>query len=179
LSLALIILWTRPSAIKTQASVPTAIITFVICALLPILSYTEHTRTARPSLVLNTFLIFSSVFDAARARTLWLQRYNHTIAVVFTVTIAIKIILLILEAALKRHILRPEYRGYSFEATSGIINRSFFWWLNLLFRRGYSQTFQLKDLYPLDKHLLAGYLQPVLENAWQKGRLNLPQRDKS
>jgi len=109
------------------------------------------------------------VFDAARARTLWLQQYNNSCVIVFTSAIAVKAILLILEAIQKTRILRPEYQIYPPEATSGIINRSFFWWLNALFLKGFSKTLLLEDLFSLDEQLLAEYLQNVLDSAWKKG----------
>lgn len=165
----LIILWASPSAIRTQASVPTAIITLVSCLALGILSYAEHTRSVRPSLILNGYLFLSLLFDIVRARTLWLQEYNHKIAIVFSVAVAVKCLLLLLEAGGKREILRPSYQGYPPEATSGIYNRAFFWWLNALFKKGFSQTLLLANLFALDKHLRSEYLQDLLSSTWKKG----------
>ena len=166
----LVILWSRHSAVKTRASVATAVLTLVGFLLLPFLSYTEHQKTVRPSLIVNAYLVFSLLFDAARTRTLWLQQYNRNIAITFTFSVAVKCVLLILEATQKTHLLPVEYKPiYPPEAVSGIISRSLFWWLNQLFFSGYSTTLHLGDLFSLDKHLIASYLQHVLDTAWKKG----------
>jgi len=166
--LSLVVLWAGSKATKTRASVPTAAITLVAYLVFGLLSYFEHMRAVRPSLILNGYLLLSLLFDAAHVRTLWLQQYNHSIAIVSTLAIATKLAILCSEAVQKRSILRPEYLVYPPEAVSGIINRSLFWWLNVLFLRGYSKTLRLDDLFTLDKHLMARYLQRVLGSAWNK-----------
>ena len=126
-------------------------------------------RSVRPSDILNAYLLISLLFDAAHLRTLWLQRYNSVIAMVSTAALAVKTIIILLEATEKRQILQPKYKGYPAEATSGIFNRSLFWWLNALFRKGYSHSISVDDLFPLDKHLTSKYLQEKLHSAWTKG----------
>lgn len=168
-ALALLVLWTRSDAIRTSTSIPSSAITLIGYLLLSFLSYAEHTRTIRPSLVLDFYFILSILFDAARARTMWLQQYNRNIAIIFTASIVVKLVLLILEDIPKSTILLPAFRTCSPEATSGIFGRSFFWWLNELFRKAYSKTLLLEDLLPLDKHLLAGHVKDLLVTAWTKG----------
>lgn len=150
-------------------SVVSAVLTLINDFFLTALSYVEHRRTVRPSLILNIFLLFTLLFDAARVRTLWLMRDRSTIAIIFTTAVTSKLTILCLEAIQKKRSLRPQYRSYPPEAVSGIINRCLFWWLNLLLLRGYSKNFQLDDLFALDKHLLASYLEYILGSAWKKG----------
>lgn len=169
LALALIVLWAGPSTIRSRASVPTASLTLACYLVLIVLSFLEHQRSVRPSLILNSYLSISLLFDTARARTLWLQGYNHNIAIVFTAAVAIKSMILLLECIEKRQILRGDYRAYPSEATAGIYSQSFFWWLNVLFRTGFSKTLHLDDLFTLDKHLISAYLQHLLDSAWNKG----------
>ena len=133
------------------------------------LSYAEHVRAVRPSLILSTYLFVSLLLDAARARTLWLEPGGLATAAVFTAGLAVKFVNLVLEATEKRWILRPQYAAYPPEATSGIFNRCFFWWQNSLFRKGFSNTLVIDDLFVLDKHLNAEYLQVFLQSAWAKG----------
>lgn len=172
LQLALLVLWVRPSAIKTRTTVPITIVSVVGSLLFCLLSYTEHVHSVQPSLLLNVYLLVTLLFDIARARTLWLRNYNHyneLIAIVFTATCGLKIVILLLEAVEKRWILRPKYKTYPPEAISGIYNKSFFWWLNPLFRRGFSKLLFIEDLFTLDKHLAAEYLQERLQRTWDKG----------
>ena len=126
----------------------------------------EHQRTIRPSIIAEFYLGFSVLFDVARVRTLWLQKYSETIAAVTTVSIALKFILFCAEAVEKRRILRREYQKQSPETTSGIVSKLVFWWLNPLLRTGYSRSLSLEDLPPLDKHLTTEYLRSKLHSAW-------------
>lgn len=137
-----------------------------------LLSYAEHVHSVQPSLLLNGYLFVTLLFDVARARTLWLRhynRYNDVIAIVFTASVGLKVVILLLEAIEKRRILQQKYKAYPPEAISGLYNKGFFWWLNSLFRRGFSKLLFIEDLFTLDKHLAAEYLQEKLQGAWDKG----------
>lgn len=132
---------------------------------------------------MSTFLLATLLFDVARARTLWLRaetRLNYAIAQVFAATVVVKAFILVLEGLRKRRLLRPEYQSYPPEATSGIYSRSFFWWLNSLIRLGFSRVLGIDDLFVLDKHLEASYLQERFRLAWGSGEFNhslfLPQK---
>ena len=122
-----------------------------------------------PSVLLNFYLGFSLLFDTARTRTLWLQQYNRTIAIIFTAIVAVKTVLLVLEVWEKRKVLRPEYKGYPPESTSGIFNKFFFYWLNSLLRTGHRKLLGVDDLFVLDKFLAADYIGTTLQAAWEKG----------
>ncbi|KAF2177348.1 hypothetical protein K469DRAFT_755155 [Zopfia rhizophila CBS 207.26] len=167
IQIVLLAFWARPSAAKTRASIPNAVLTVLGSFVLCILSYVEHNRNVQPSFLTNVFLFFTLLFDVARARTLWLHRYNgNAIAVAFTVSVAVKTVLLVLESMEKRRFLRPDYATYPLEATSGIFNRSFFWWVNSLLRRGFSKLLLIDDLYVLDKHLRSDRLRDLLWSAY-------------
>jgi len=131
-------------------------------------SILEHQRTIRPSLIVNFFLSITLVFDAARVRTLWLQGYNDTVAAVSTTSLAIKLVLLLVEAVGKRRSLHSEWKATSPEATSGLFGKAFFDWLNPLFRTGFSRSLSIDDLLPLDKHLTTDYLYHRLHGAWER-----------
>jgi hypothetical protein len=140
---------------------------------LAVLSYAEHTRSVRPSFILNTYLLCSLLFDIARVRTLWLRytdTFNEIIALVTTVALGVKVLLVLLEAVEKRNILKTEFAGYPPEATAGFYNRSLFWWLNPLFRVGYSNVLSVRDLFVLDKELSSERLLALFEERWSKGK---------
>ncbi|KAL1975277.1 hypothetical protein VTN31DRAFT_3669 [Thermomyces dupontii] len=163
-----------PSVSRTRASIALHALSFISTSVFCLLSYYEHSRTIHPSFLLNVYLFFSLLFDIARARTLWLREtgtVGRYIAVIFTVSVAIKAILVILEAIEKRRILRPQYKPCPPEATGNIYNRGFFWWLNSLFRRGFSNLLRVDDLFTLDKKLLSDHVHERMEAAWSKGRI--------
>ena len=174
--IALVVLWARPAAPSTTASVPNAVLTLVGVLALGLLSFVEHQRTIRPSLLVEFYLFLSLLFDSARVRTLWLQRFNSTIAAISTVAFAIRLILLVLEAISKKNILRANCKTPSVEARSGLFAKSFFLWLNPLLRTGYSRSISINDLPALDKHLTSDYLFTKLQIAWTSLSKKLPRQ---
>ncbi|KAM5475001.1 hypothetical protein MauCBS54593_001472 [Microsporum audouinii] len=177
LQLLLVILWTRPNVDRTQLSIAVNALTLVGSILFVLLSYAEHLYTTTPSLMLNVFFFFTLFFDIARARTLWLRETSDSgqiIAWGFTATVALKFVILVLEVAEKRYMLKPEYKAYPPEATAGILNRSFFVWLNSLFWNGFSKLLFVEDLYDLDKHLLSERIHNRMDAAWEKVKSKTP-----
>ncbi|KAL8856229.1 MAG: hypothetical protein Q9178_007146 [Gyalolechia marmorata] len=174
LQIALVALWARPTAIETRASIPNAVVTLVGFLALAVLSYFEHQRTIRPSSLLELYLLFSLVFDAARLRTLWLQGYNNTVAAVSTGALAIRFLLLVVEAVGKQSFLRTEWMSQSPEAKSGLFGKCLFLWLNRLFRTGYGNSLAVEDLLPLDKHLTSNYLYDRVYQPWADRAKGLP-----
>lgn len=173
LQIAQTVLWALPGADRTSASIASNALLSAGTVFLAVLSYAEHTRSVRPSFILNSYLLCSLLFDAARARTLWLRytdTFNEAIALVSTVAVGAKVLLVLLEAVEKRSILKTEFAGYPPEATAGFYNRSLFWWLNPLFRVGYSNVLSVRDLFVLDKELSSERLLALFEERWSKGK---------
>jgi hypothetical protein len=163
-----------PAADRTTASIAANAILTVGVLALGLLSYAEHTHSVRPSFILNTYLFCSLLFDIARSRTLWLRRvdsFNEIIAIVTTVAVAVKLVLFVLEAVEKRNILKSEYAGYPPEATAGFYSRAVFWWLNPLFKIGFTGFLRVDDLSVLDKQLSSERLLAKFEETWSKGNI--------
>ncbi|PYI12596.1 hypothetical protein BO78DRAFT_392440 [Aspergillus sclerotiicarbonarius CBS 121057] len=171
--LILTVLWALPSAARTDASVAVSAVMTVGVLLLCLFSYAEHNLSVRPSFLLNVYLGTTLLFDIAKTRTLWLrhpEEYNEAIAIITSVNVGIKLLLLLLEATEKRRILRPEYKNYPPEALAGIYNKSFFGWLNSLFYRGFSNVLRVDDLFVLDKQLESRRLHGVLQSFWNEDK---------
>ncbi|KAJ5698548.1 hypothetical protein N7462_000553 [Penicillium macrosclerotiorum] len=146
LQIAQTILWALPAADRTKASIATNAVLAVGALLLCVLSYAEHSRSVRPSFILNTYLLCSLLFDIARVRTLWLRAvdgFNEVIAVVTT-------------------------------ATAGFYNRSVFFWLNPLFKNGFRNLLSVDDLFVLDKELSSERLLALFEERWSKVKSKSP-----
>ncbi|KAK1634372.1 ABC transporter [Colletotrichum phormii] len=171
LNLALLVLWTTtPSTTitHTRATIPTATLSLITSIGLGLLSWLAHQRSVRPSFVLSTYLFLSILFDTARARTLWMLGSHQTIPAVFTCTLAVRAVMILLESTEKRRILVSQHKGYSKEVTSGTFNRSVFFWLTSLFINGYRNILRLDDLYPLDPKLASEPLYRKLADAWDQ-----------
>jgi len=154
--------------LRTRVAIATASLTFIGSLTLVALSNFEHTRSLRPSFIINTYLFFTTLFDLTQMRTLWLIPSTQTLASLFTACVAVNVLVLVLESIEKRSFLRIPYNLYSPEALSGIFNRSVFWWLNSLFFKGYRSILQAEDLYDTDQELSSQNLQECMNSAWQK-----------
>ncbi|KAL5046465.1 hypothetical protein BDW71DRAFT_181773 [Aspergillus fruticulosus] len=165
--LILTILWAVPGYNPTQLSIAASALSFASSIVLAGLSYVEHDRSVHPSAILTTYLLFSILFDVCQTRTLWLRRTDTAIAIVFSIGTAMKAGMLGVEMVGKRSMLQSPYRDWSPETLGGIINRSVFWWLNDLLRKGSATVLHLSDLYPLDPSLESARLQSSLKAAWE------------
>ncbi|KAK1689651.1 ABC transporter [Colletotrichum godetiae] len=76
----------------------------------------------------------------------------------------------LLEVQGKRRFLLAALHHLSPEATSGIIARGFFWWLNSLLGKGFKATLSPSTLYDIDNDMRSEYLLQNLDNAWNRRR---------
>jgi len=136
-----------------------------------ILSFMEHRKNIRPSSIILVYLVFSIAFDAVQCRTLWLLQSDqrlHTIASIFSISVGIRVVIFVLEAKEKRSLLIPPWNRASPESLSGTISRSFFWWLNTLFSRGYRGVLNLDSLWPTEHSMSSDQLLARVSAVWDK-----------
>ncbi|KAK7987123.1 hypothetical protein PG988_002111 [Apiospora saccharicola] len=145
----------RTSTPTTDASISTAVLVLAAHSSLAALSYLSHLRSVRPASFVSCFLLLTLVFDAARCRTLWMleSRPVKDVAIIASLSLALKALLLILESLEKRRILLPRYRTLPPESTAGLFNQAFCWWLNPLLVYGYRHVHSLKTLPEVDEDL--------------------------
>ncbi len=173
--MALLILWLKAAPdTRTPASVPSAALSFVSTLGIYPLSYMEQTRNIRPSTLLEAYLLASMVLDIPQARTLFLLRHSSNtaaIGAIFTASMGVKLVLWMLEAQSKTKHLKHAYKEYPPEATRGICNRTFFWWLNPLLLKGFRSLLSMEDLYTTDPALSSKLLGEKMQTAWdQQGK---------
>jgi ATP-binding cassette subfamily C (CFTR/MRP) protein 1 len=161
-------LWATHRGLRNRAAMPSAAISLVGSLILIMFSTFEHMRSIRPSWFVNIYLLLTVIFDIARSRTYSLSPDLDAIATVFTSRVAVKLILAIMEARPKRRLLLPQFAGCPPEAISGPYKRALFWWLNALFKKGYSESLTVDDLCHLDKHLQSDYLHHLLGTSWDR-----------
>lgn len=120
------------------------------------LSLADHNKSPRPSVLLGIYLSLTLLPDAAQARTFFLSSNDApevTYSGVFCAALALKIIILLLEAKKKSQWLAWDKKDHSPEESSGIFSLGVFAWLNKIFLDGYKGVLTLDDLYPLDSAL--------------------------
>ena len=170
LDLVLLVMWATDKSSQTRASLAASILHLIASVSIVILSSIEHPRSVRPSSLLTVYLFFSALFNIAQLRTLYL-RGNLSIAAAFAAGIALKLVLLLLEAKGKRHLLKSPYDHLPKETTSGIFSRTYFLWLNTLFRKSYHSILQYQDLPAIDNNLGSEKLGRMFQDAWARRSL--------
>lgn len=132
-----------------------AIMAAITPFLLLLLSWSEHFRSTRPSMVLNTYLLLTLLLDAVLVRTSWLTLGGRRYTVSLTVKVALKMVMVVLEAVPKRRWRMLQSQDTSPEETSGVYSLALMSWLRPLISLGSRQALDLEDLYPLDRRLAA------------------------
>ncbi len=142
--------------------------TLQLCAAitLGLLSYWEHRNTIRPSILISTYLIFTCILDAARARTQALIPGQTKVASILIATVAVKVLVLVIETREKTYILLPEYSESSSELRSSILSRAFFLWLNPLLFMGFRGVISSQDLPPISEKLSSETLAGRVQSNW-------------
>ncbi|KAH6713295.1 putative multidrug resistance protein, partial [Leptodontidium sp. MPI-SDFR-AT-0119] len=164
--LGLLVLWTSNRV--TQATLPSSALSFIAAIAVLLLTGLEDSRAVQPSLLLSIYLLATLSFDAVQIRTLYLRHDNYAILGLFTASVAIKAVLLVLESRSKRSYLSAPYNVYSPETTGGIFNRSFFWWINPILVTGFRRLLTLDDLFQTDASLLSEPLGDRMQASWSK-----------
>lgn len=136
-----------------------------------VLSLLEHARSARPSILLNSYLFLTMLMDITQVRTLWLASATKdelTITRLTTAALAIKAVMAVLESQHKDRWLKVDRKHHSPEETTGIYGLGAYFWLNRLFLTGYSSVIRMTDLYPLDSSMKAAALESRLASVMNK-----------
>ncbi|UKZ89567.1 uncharacterized protein TrAFT101_004613 [Trichoderma asperellum] len=157
----LVVLAKHPETAAYSLSLGAAIIT-LLASILGI----EHSRSLKPSILLESYLFSTLLFDIVQARTIWLS-HHRTLSIVFTLAVAIKTVNFFLEAIPKSKLKGNQEPKHSPEVTSGIFGIGVFSWLNSLLFRGYRGTISTDDLYPLDASMKARQLHNKLTSIGQ------------
>ena len=166
--LALLVLWSITPIYRTRVSIPAAALSFLASLALLMLSSLEHTRSIRPSFIINTYILFSLLLEMPQCRTLWLRSGPRSVPSVFTAAIATKTFILYLEARSKRRSLFPPYRLYAPEALVSIYDRAVLWWLNPLFLQGYKSLLNFERLYKIDADLSSEKVESGFQQTWAR-----------
>ncbi|KAI1054390.1 hypothetical protein LB506_010541 [Fusarium annulatum] len=137
----------------TPIFIASSVLNLVAALAMVMISYTDHNRSPRPSILLDTFLFLTLLFDIAQSRTLFLLSESTpeiTYSTVFTTSLAVKAVILFLETKSKNKWIQWDRDEHSPEETSSIFSLGVMSWLNSIFLQGYRSTLSMDDLYPLD-----------------------------
>jgi ATP-binding cassette subfamily C (CFTR/MRP) protein 1 len=156
--------------VKVPTTTAANVLAMVVTLPMLLLSHLEHCKALRPSSILCTYLFFTLLLDIPRVRTLWMSHQWVPASATLQAAMVIKVSILLLELQTKVRMLVQTDRDLSPEETSNVFSRRLFWWLNQLFRKGYSKPLSLPDLYVLDEDLASKTVGTRLEMAWNSRR---------
>lgn len=145
-----------------------AVLLVLSVILMGFLSYFEHVRSLRTSLLLSAYLLVSLALGVVRTRTAWLAFGNQLRTILLIVDVGLTAILAILEAIPKTKWKDGTAEDTSPEETSGLYTLAFFSWLIPLIRLGNRKIISTEDLYPLDSRLAADTLARQFQKIWQR-----------
>jgi ATP-binding cassette, subfamily C (CFTR/MRP), member 1 len=166
LQIALVTLWSLSSTTRTRTSIAEAVIGLFDAFTIAALSYVEHTRSVKPSIILNGYLFFSILLDIPLVRTFWIRPGFHAIAGVFTAALGTKATLLVLEETPKSLLVGE--KSAPKETVAGVISRSVLWWCNKLLLTGSRLVIGVDDLGSIDDKFDSKKLLEQLETEWEK-----------
>lgn len=153
LELTLLVLAAIGSVYTTSIFMASSVLKLVAALLMTTVSVIDHSRSPRPSILLNCYLFLTLLLDIAQTRTLLLLSGSHperTYSIIFTASMALKAVILLLEANPKSRWITWNEKEHSPEETSSIFSLGVLFWMNEMFLRGYRKTLTMDDLYPLD-----------------------------
>jgi ATP-binding cassette subfamily C (CFTR/MRP) protein 1 len=128
----------------------------------------EYSRTTRPSTITSLYLLATVVGRSVQLRTLATRDYVPVLTGLLAASLGTQLFLLLLELWSKIPYLLPTEDPYGPEETAGVVNRTFFWWLNPLFLLGNRRILAYSDLTPLDHSFHAVRLQERMHKSWAK-----------
>ena len=179
LQIGMLALSTHPGRFKTLLTASSSL-ALASSACMLLVSWLEHIRSPRPSILLAGYLFLSILFDVAMLRTFWLARSpssagstastEATFCRLFSAALATKTAILGLESVHKTRYIRPSAAwwqsvAHSPEETSGLFGIGAYAWLSTLFFRGYRNVMILDDLFALDTAMSSKKLERKLAAA--------------
>ncbi|KAI6785366.1 uncharacterized protein J7T54_007008 [Emericellopsis cladophorae] len=84
LQIILFVLWIKAPETKARTSVAEPTVAVIEAVVIAVLSYFEHVKSTRPSVLLNGYLALTIILDIALSRTFWIRDGANAIAGVFT-----------------------------------------------------------------------------------------------
>ncbi|KAK9440292.1 ABC transporter, transmembrane domain, type 1 [Metarhizium brunneum] len=167
LQLALVALWSLPSTPRTKTSIAEAVICVLEAGAICALSWAEHYKSVRPSVLLNLYLLLSTLLDTAAARTYLTRPGLAAIGGVSLASLAVKAALLALEESPKEPARRDKTTAD--EAAAGVVSRGVFWWLNPLLLVGAKTLLAADHVGPIEDKFDSARLLRRLESVWDNG----------
>ncbi|ODA76640.1 hypothetical protein RJ55_07911 [Drechmeria coniospora] len=173
LKIAILVVQCLGHGTRSPASVPAAATSTMAALAVMALSSLEHTRALRPSSLMLVYLFMTILFDLARCRTRFIMS-ETSLATILTADCVIKLVSFALEARGKASSFLASQAEKSVEQRAGPISRTFFFWLISMFKTGYSRSFSVADMGPIDEVLYSEKLSAMFQPLTQAPQARTP-----
>ncbi|KAE8342586.1 hypothetical protein BDV24DRAFT_173847 [Aspergillus arachidicola] len=167
IQVALLILVAKLQAIGGPTLLVSTVLDLIVAITMLALLDLEHVRSIRPSFLAAAYLFVASLLNISRVRTAWLLPDSQGYSACLSTSLAISLILLILENVGKRKWLLPSEKTKSEESTSGLFGRGIFAWLISLLQNGYSALLTGASLPRIHENLSSRRLSTRFLEAWE------------
>lgn len=134
--------------------------------LFPLL-YLEHTRSIRPSDFAVIYLLVSIACDISEIGA---NAYQNVALLPAIARLCVKFLLIGIESRGKKAILRDASSQWSPELLAGILNRTFFWWINSILARGKHHVLAEDSIPPIDHEISSKLLRNRALKFWDQRR---------
>ncbi|KAG9700130.1 P-loop containing nucleoside triphosphate hydrolase protein, partial [Aureobasidium melanogenum] len=155
----------RPHA--PSAEIPAEVFSFLASLTAAVLSQWEHIRSIRPSALLQLYLMVALVVQAVHLRSIWLRNEDTIMRGLGIGQIVACAIFLAVESVSKESILLQRQKR-SPQDTNDVFSQRLFWWLNNMFKRGYTSVLAPNDLDKMDEDLSSTDPQRRFRLEWRK-----------
>ncbi|KAF2673292.1 ABC transporter [Microthyrium microscopicum] len=168
IQLALLILTSQAPIFAHNSAVVSAAFAFVSGFFIAILSYFEHSKSLRTSLLLSSYLLLTILFEAAQSRTLLIISTSWPIGRLYAAAVGVKVSILLLEcrSKLRWEISPPKER--SLETSMNLFSLLSYAWLKRLFVLGNRKLLDVDDLLLLDDTMTPDKLDFEFWDEWIK-----------
>lgn len=139
-----------------------------------LLSWLEYRRSIYPSDLTVLYLAYCLLRNAIQVFYLNEIAYSQDARFPLVTQMVLQAVLLMAESFRKDSARVPRYQKLSVEETSGVINRTFFWWINSILIDGYYSVLGNVDLPAIDSTLSSGTVRDAIIQNWDRRSKSTP-----
>lgn len=170
IQLASLVLWHNAS--RTAVSLAASIMSFVASICVVTITYITHVYMVQSAAFLSLFLTITMLFDITMARSYFMRGGLGAISALQVAIASLKLILVALEEAPRRHLLNTEQLRAAAgpEQVSGFWNRSTLLWVTRVLILGSRQSLTVDELPNIGQNYASEQLYDRFRPYWKKGK---------
>ncbi|PYI24792.1 P-loop containing nucleoside triphosphate hydrolase protein [Aspergillus violaceofuscus CBS 115571] len=133
-----------------------------------VVTYFERAHSPRPPIWPSLHLFVAVLLDSVRARTFWLASNTILAPIILSVTLGLRVLLLILESTLPTHSQSPQHSDSTEEESSSLWELCLLTWVLPILKQGFFSPLTLEQVPPIGHSLTAERLIRRLQRRWDQ-----------